>query len=176
MQELGLQTAYCSDDATHRFIQKLMVFPFLPHPENRPMFVPPTFRQSPSAILLTTSRSSGWGHHLHPKRLECLQATHSPDQQRYSQAWHNALNRRAGGQCRLQFYLCNRTSSSRSPLNFNNNQACLRQEVKENTKKEVQATPTETTDAAPGMGAVQDRQQECVTITPLLFPPEWTRS
>ena len=44
----------------------------------------------------------------------------------------------------------NRTSSSRSPLNFNNNQACLRQEVKENTEKEVQATPTETTDAAHG--------------------------
>ena len=40
MQELGFQTAYSSDDATHRFIQKLMAFPFLPHHEIRPMFVP----------------------------------------------------------------------------------------------------------------------------------------
>ena len=49
----------------------------------------------------------------------------------------------------------NRTSSSRSQLNFNNNQACFRQEVEENTEKEVQATPTETIRR---LGAVPDRQ------------------
>ena len=41
----------------------------------------------------------------------------------------------------------NRTSSSRSQLNFNNNQACFRQEVEENTEKEVQATPIRTISA-----------------------------
>ena len=42
-----------------------------------------------------------------------------------------------------------------SPLNVNNNQACFRQEVEENTEKEVQATPTETIRR---LGAVPDRQ------------------
>ena len=39
MQELGLQTVYSNDEATYRFIRKLMALPFLPHYEIRPMFV-----------------------------------------------------------------------------------------------------------------------------------------
>ena len=65
----------------------------------------------------------------------------------------------------------NQTSSSRSPLNFSNNQGCFRQEVEEHKEKEIHATPTETNGR---LGAVQDRQQECTTITLLLFPPELT--
>ena len=39
MQELGIQTTYSNDDATYRFIRKLMVLPFLPHHEIRAMFL-----------------------------------------------------------------------------------------------------------------------------------------
>ena len=127
-------------------------------------------RPNPSAILLTTPGSSGLRATLtHPKRLECLQATH------LDQQWYRGVAQRSESPSwwpmQITVLPLNWTSSSRSPLNFNNNQGCFRQEVEEHKEREVQATPTETNGR---LGAVQDRQQECTTITPLLFPPELT--
>ena len=39
MQELALQRAYSEDDAVYRYIRKFIALPFLPHRQNRPMFL-----------------------------------------------------------------------------------------------------------------------------------------
>ena len=49
--------------------------------------------------------------------------------------------------------------------------AYIRQEVKADPEKKVQATSAETVRC---LGAVPDQQQKRFTITQLLLPPEWT--
>ena len=106
MQELGLQTAYSNDKATYLFIRKLMALPFLPHYEIRPMFV----RLS---VLAQTQPLRNLTDYIQEQWIESTIFT-PKDWSVFKQpirtnndieGWHNALNRRAGGQCRLQFYL-----------------------------------------------------------------------
>ena len=105
MQELGIQTAYCNEDSVYRFIRKLMALPFLPHHEIRPMFVRLSVQAQNQPLCNLTE-------YIQEQRIE---STIFPpkDWSVFKQpirtnndmeGWHNALNRRAGGQCRLQFY------------------------------------------------------------------------
>lgn len=133
-----------------------MALPFLPHYEIRPMFV----RLS---VLAQTQPLRNLTDYIQEQWIESTVFTQK-DWSVFKQpirtnndieGWHNALNRRADGQCRLQFYLLIELLHREARLTSKNNQACFRQEVEENTEKEVQATPPETIRR---LGAVPDRQ------------------
>ena len=106
MQELGLQTAYSNDEATYRFIRKLMALPFLPHYEIRPMFVRLSVQAQTQPLRnLTDYIQEQWIEStiFTPKDWSVFKQPIRTNND--IEGWHNALNRRAGGQCRLQFYL-----------------------------------------------------------------------
>ena len=106
VQQLGLQKAYSDNDAVYRYIRKLMALPFLLHHEIKPMFVclsvqaeTQPLRDLIAYILKqwvdsTIFPQKDWSVFKQPIRTN-----------NDIEGWHNALNRRAGSQCRLQFYL-----------------------------------------------------------------------
>ncbi|XP_073258751.1 uncharacterized protein [Porites lutea] len=106
VQELGLQTAYSNDEATNRFIRKLMALPFLPHYEIRPMFVRLSVQAQTQPLRnLTDYIQEQWIEStiFTPKDWSVFKQPIRTNND--IEGWHSALNRRAGGQCRLQFYL-----------------------------------------------------------------------
>ena len=105
MQELGLQTAYSSDDATHRFIRKLMACRSCLTTRSDRCSCPSAFRHRPSPSALTNYIQEQWieGTIFTPKDWSVFKQPIRTNND--IEGWHNVLNRRAGGQCRLQFYL-----------------------------------------------------------------------
>ena len=102
MQELGLQVAYSSDNAVYTYIRKLMALPFLPQHEIQPMFVRLRLQAQTQPLVDYIRRQwientmfppKDWSVYRQPIRT-------SND----IEGWHNALNRRAGGQCGLSLY------------------------------------------------------------------------
>ncbi|XP_068725452.1 uncharacterized protein [Montipora capricornis] len=105
VQELGLQTAYSGNDAVYRYIRKLMALPFLPQHEIRPMFV----------LLSVQAETQPLRNLIEYIQEQWIDSTiflprdwsvfNKPIRTNNDiEGWHNALNRRAGGKCRLQFY------------------------------------------------------------------------
>ena len=130
-----------------------MALPFLPHYEIRPMFV----RLS---VLAQTQPLRNLTDYIQEQWIESTIFTPKDWSvfKQPSQAYRGVAQRPeppSWWPMQITVLPLNRTSSSRSPLDVNNNQACFRQEVEENTEKEVQATPTETIRR---LGAVPDRQ------------------
>ena len=106
VQELGLQTAYSGNEAVYRFIRKLMALPFLPHHEIRPMFVRLSVQAETQPLRdLTEYIQEQWVDStiFLPKEWSVFKQPVRTNND--IEGWHNALNRRAGGKCRLQFYL-----------------------------------------------------------------------
>ena len=106
VQELGLQTAYSDNDAVHRYIRKLMPLPFLPHHEIRPMFVRLSVQAETQPLRnLIEYIQEQWidSTIFPPKDWSVFKQPIRTNND--IEGWHNALNRRAGGKCRLEFYL-----------------------------------------------------------------------
>ena len=106
MQELGLQTAYTSDQGTYSFLRKIMSLPFLPSDEITPMFTRLERQARTEHLRLfmgyvkstwissTTWPPSSWSVYL--------QSVHTNND---VEGWHNRLNRRAHGKSQLPFYM-----------------------------------------------------------------------
>ena len=106
MQELGLQTAYSGNDAVYRYIRKLVALPFLPHHEIRQMFMRLSVQAETQPLRnLTGYIQEQWidGATFHPRDWSVFQLPIRTNND--IEGWHNALNRRAGGKSKLQFYL-----------------------------------------------------------------------
>ena len=106
VQELGLQTAYSGNDTVYRYIRKLMALPFLPHNEIRPMFVRLSVQAETEPLRnLIEYIQEQWIDSIifPPKDWRVFKQPIRTNND--IEGWHNALNRRAGGKCRLEFYL-----------------------------------------------------------------------
>ena len=105
VQELGPQKAYSEDDAVYKYIRKLMALLFLPHRQISPMFIrlQVAAQTEPLQNLVAYIRQqwiestvflpSNWSVYQMAIRTNNDIA-----------GWHNALNRRASGQCGLSLY------------------------------------------------------------------------
>ena len=106
VQELGLQTAYSGDDAVYRYIRKIMALPFLPYLEILPMFVRLEAQAQTEQLrsLVEYVRRQWIESQVFTPRNWCVYK--QPIRTNNDlEGWHNALNRRAGGQCGLPLYL-----------------------------------------------------------------------
>lgn len=105
VQELGLQRAYSEDDAVYKYIRKLMALPFLPHRQISRMFLR-------LEVQAQTEPLQNLVAYIRRKWIEStvfLPKNWSVHQQAIRtnndiEGWHNALNRRAGGQSGLSMY------------------------------------------------------------------------
>ena len=106
VQELGLQTVYSGDDAVYRYIRKIMALPFLPYREILPMFVRLEAQAQTEQLrsLVEYVRRQWIESRVFTPRNWCVykQPIRTDND---LEGWHNALNRRAGGQCGLLLYL-----------------------------------------------------------------------
>jgi len=82
-----------------------MALPFLPHHEIRPMFerLSVQAESQPLQNLLAYIKEQWIESTVFPSKDWSVYQ--QPIQTNDIEGWHNTLNRRAGGQCRLQFYL-----------------------------------------------------------------------
>ena len=83
-----------------------MALPFLPHQEIRPMFVRLSAQAETQPLRdLIAYIQEQWIYStiFAPKDWSVFKQAIRTNND--IEGWHNALNRRAGGQCRLQFYL-----------------------------------------------------------------------
>ena len=106
VQELGLQTAYSGNDTVYRYIRKLMALPFLPHHEIRQMFMRLSVQAETQPLRnLTGYIQEQWidDATFHPRDWSVFQLPIRTNND--IEGWHSALNRRAGGKSKLQFYL-----------------------------------------------------------------------
>ena len=105
MQELGLQRPYCEDDAVYKYIRKLMALPFLPHRQINSMFVrlQAEAQTEPLQDLVAYIRRQWIESAVFlPKNWSVYQQAIRTNND--IEGWHNALNRRASGQCGLPLY------------------------------------------------------------------------
>ena len=105
MQELGLQRAYSKDDAVYKYIRKLMALPFLPHRQINSMFVrlQAEAQTEPLQDLVAYIRRQWIESAVFlPKNWSVYQQAIRTNND--IEGWHNALNRRASGQCGLPLY------------------------------------------------------------------------
>ena len=99
-----MQTAYTGNDGVYRYIRKLAL-PFLPHREIQPMFLRLILQAQTQPLLglveyirhqwieSTVFLPRNWSVYRQPIRTN-----------NDTEGWHNALNRRAGGQSGLSLY------------------------------------------------------------------------
>ena len=103
IQEVGLQHAYTHDEATFKYLHKLMALPFLPEGEIIPMFErlanQATTTQVCTVILRIWINGSVW-----PTSI-CSIFNKSVRTNNDIEGWYNRLNKRAAGRSSLQFYL-----------------------------------------------------------------------
>jgi len=105
VQELGLQTAYSGNDAVYKYIGKVMALPFLPYREILPMFARPEAQdQTEKLTSLVNYVKRQWiESQVFTPRNWCIYK--QPIRTNNDlEGWHNAPNRRAGGQCGLPLY------------------------------------------------------------------------
>ena len=105
VQELALQSAYCRDDSVFRYIKKLMALPFLPFQEIAPRFVRLSVQTQAQPLLdLIDYMKHHWIENsvFTPKDWSIYKQPICTNND--IEGWHNALNRRAGGQCNLPLY------------------------------------------------------------------------
>jgi len=108
IQELGLQTAYQSDDGTFKHLRKIMALPFLP-----PSQIPPMFARL--QLQATTEPLQNFAEYVNST---CVQSTIWPPscwsvykQQIHTnndvEGWHNGLhvNKRASGRAQMPLYM-----------------------------------------------------------------------
>ena len=96
--------AYTMDDSVHRYIRKLMALPFLPFHEIRPMFVRLGIQAQTQPLRdLVDYIKRQWIENtiFTPKEWSVYQ---QPIRTNDIEGWHNALNRKAGGQSGLPLY------------------------------------------------------------------------
>ena len=104
-RELGLQSAYSRDDSVFRYIKKLMALPFLPVHEIAPMFVRLSVQTQAQPLLdLVDYMKRQWIENpvFTPQDWSVYKQPIRTNND--MEGWHNALNRRAGGQCNLPLY------------------------------------------------------------------------
>lgn len=97
--------AYTKDDSVHRYIRKLMALPFLPFHEIRPMFVRLCVQAQTQPLRdLVDYIKRQWIENsiFTPKDWSVYQQPIRTNND--IEGWHNALNRRAGGQSGLPLY------------------------------------------------------------------------
>lgn len=97
--------AYTKDDSVHRYIRKLMALPFLPFHEIRPMFVRLGVQAQTQPLRdLVDYIKRQWIENsiFTPKDWSVYQQPIRTNND--IEGWHNALNRRAGGQSGLPLY------------------------------------------------------------------------
>lgn len=105
VQELGLQVAYTSDDSVYRYVRKLMALPFLPFHEIAPMFVRLSVQAQTQPLCdLVDYIKRQWIENANftPKDWSVYRQPIRTNND--IEGWHNALNRRAGGQGGLPLY------------------------------------------------------------------------
>ena len=106
IQEMGLQVPYTSDDATHKFLRKVMALPFLP-PNEIPSAFERLRRSVSSQPLLqflqyvadTWVYGSFWSPEDWSVYMEAVRTNNDIE------GWHNRINRKANGKSQLPFYL-----------------------------------------------------------------------
>ncbi|XP_074631182.1 uncharacterized protein LOC141889768 [Acropora palmata] len=105
VQELGLQRAYSEDDAVYKYVRKLMALPFLPHRQISRMFLrlEVQAQTEPLKKLVAYIRRQ-WIESMVflPKNWSVYKQAIRTNND--IEGWHNALNRRAGGQSGLSMY------------------------------------------------------------------------
>ena len=105
MQELGLQRAYSEDDAVYKYVRKLMALPFLPHRQISRMFLrlEVQAQTEPLKKLVAYIRRQWIESTVFlPKNWSVYKQAIRTNND--IEGWHNALNRRAGGQSGLSMY------------------------------------------------------------------------
>ena len=105
VQELGLQKAYSEDDAVYKYIRKLMALPFLPYCQISPMFLrlQVEAQKEPLQSLVAYIRRQWIESTVFlPNNWSVYQMAIRTNND--IEGWHNALNRRASGQCGLSLY------------------------------------------------------------------------
>ncbi|CAH3166531.1 unnamed protein product [Pocillopora meandrina] len=94
------------DDSVYKYIRKLMALPFLPYPEIQPMFdlLEEQAQTDQLGRLFQYIRRQWIESEVFTPRNWCVYK--EPVRTNNDlEGWHNALNRRAGGQCGLPLYL-----------------------------------------------------------------------
>ena len=105
MQELGLQRACSEDDAVYKYIRKLMALPFIPPRQISRMFLrlEVQAQTEPLQNLVAYIRRQWIESTVFlPKNWSVYQQAIRTNND--FEGWHNALNRRAGGQSSLSMY------------------------------------------------------------------------
>lgn len=94
------------DDSVYKYIRKLMALPFLPYPEIQPMFdlLEEQAQTDQLGRLVQYIRRQWIESEVFTPRNWCVYK--EPVRTNNDlEGWHNALNRRVGGQCGLPLYL-----------------------------------------------------------------------
>ena len=106
IQELGLQTAYQSDDGTFKYLRKIMALPFLPPSQIRAMFT--RLQQQATTEPLqkfveyvdsTWVQSTTWPPSCWSVYKQQIRTNNDVE------GWHNGLNKRALGRAQMPLYM-----------------------------------------------------------------------
>ena len=143
-----------------------MALPFFAHHEIRPMFVCPSIQAETQPLPnLIEYIPEQWidSNIFLPREWSVFKQPIRTNND--LDGLHNALNRRACGKCRLEFYLLIQLLHREAHLTSITIQLVSDKKLKRIQRKKVQATSAETVRR---LGAVPDRQQKRLTTTPLL--------
>ena len=172
IQELGLQTAYQSDDGTFKHLRKIMALPFLP-----PSQIPPMFARL--QLQATTEPLQNFAEYVNST---CVQSTIWPPScwSVYKQqirtnndveGWHNGLNKRASGRAQMPLYLL---------IHLLHKEACLvalqirlvsEKKINKTTKEKVPLCSSKNNKL---LRAVRLPPKVSSSATQSLFPCQWT--
>lgn len=106
VQELGLQTAYTSDQATNKYIRRLMALPFLPHETIEATYeslkaeaTTEPLKKFVAYIGENWIRSRVWPPKCWSVFMQSIRTNNDLE------GWHHGLNKRAAGRCGLPLYM-----------------------------------------------------------------------
>ena len=96
VQELGLQTAYTSDQATNKYIRQLMALPFSPHEITEATY---ESLKAEATLEKTWIRSRVWPSKCWSVFMQSIRKNNDIE------GWNHGLNKTAADRCGLALYL-----------------------------------------------------------------------
>jgi len=106
IQDLGLQTAYQSDDGTFKYLRRIMALPFLPPSEIPAMFnclqlqaTTEPLQKFVEYVDSTWIQSTTWPPSSWSVYKQQIRTNNDVE------GWHNGLNRRASGRAQMPLYM-----------------------------------------------------------------------
>ena len=175
IQELGLQTAYQSDDGTFKYLREIMALPFLPPSQIPAMFTRLQLQATTEPLQKivdyvdsTWVQSTTWPPSCWSVYKQQIRTNNDVE------GWHNGLNKRASGRAQMPLYML---------INLLHKEACLvalqirlvseRKLTRLATKGKVSLCPSENIKL---LGAVRLPPKVSSSASQGLFPYQWTNN